>query len=476
MATDTHTHAARRISTGPWWAPAWTGLLLLMVYLLVNGGQTFISDGELMLQTTARIADYHTLTLSDAAADFPQVVRGQGGFLFSRYGLGQPLAAAALYLFGTYVIGMGLLPGSLPFNIGRFFALLLPAIATALTAGVLCAWAARLYQSARLGVALALLYGLGTLAWPYSRFFFSEPLFTCCLVLTAFALYQGYPLPGGLTLGYALATRLGGLFLLPAFLLYAWLRRERLRDLVWLVVGMVPGGLIILGNNWVRFRTFSEQGYGDEGFTGHLLEGLSGLLFSPGKSLFLYVPLFVVLPFAALPFVRRYRQEALLIGLVTLIIFCQSALWWIWWGGWGWGPRFLVPLMPFLTLPLGVLLPLQSWRRIIALLLPLSLAVNLLGILVDFNSYLSEITRGEMAREQIYLWQPAASPILAHIRRFDPQHIPIVIFDLSRSDIGFPAPAARLIPVGIVLVLVGAVAVLWRSLRQPETGVEHQQV
>jgi hypothetical protein len=449
------------------WLAVWVGLLLLGVYLLTTGGQTFISDGELMLITTTRIVDLHTLTLPEEAAAFPQAVRGQGGFLFSRYGVGQPLAAGVLYAFGTYVVGMWLVPGSAPYLVGRFFALLLPAVATALAGGMLAAWAARLYRSLAIGAALGLLFGLGTLAWPYSRFFFSEPLFMCCLLLAAVGLAAGWPLAGGLALGYALATRIGGVFVVPVFLLYAWLCRRQVRDMLWLLVGMVPGGVLILLHNWVRFRAFTEQGYGGEGFTGNLVEGLAGLLFSPGKSLFLYVPLFVALPFAALPFARRFRAEAVLVGGLTLTLLVQSALWWIWWGGWGWGPRFLVPLMPFLVLSLGVLLERRAWRWIIgAVLLPLSVAVNLLGILVDFNVYLSEFTRGVLAREQLYLWQPMHSPLLAHMRRLDLSEAPIVSFQLSRSDIGFSEPAATLLSIGMIVLVLGALAGLWRTVRQ----------
>jgi hypothetical protein len=471
----------------------WSGLLLLAIYLLTTGGQTFISDGEVLLITTVRIVDAHTLTLPDYTDVFPQSVVGQGGFHFSRYGAGQPAAAAPLYWLGRAVLGK--LPGAIDVNVGRFLALLLPALATALTGGLLCAWGARLYGSLRMGAGLALLYGVGTLAWPYSRFFFSEPLFTACIVLGAFALYEDRPLIAGLGLGYAIATRVGGAMLLPAFLVYAvWrsqiprpaaevyerqqgspltrkkvfamLRGRGFWTLFWLGLGMVPGALLVLANNWIRFRTLGERGYEGQGFTGEPLEGLLGLLFSPGKSVFLYVPLLLALPFALRPFARRFRPEAALIGLLSVITLLQSSYWWIWWGGWGWGPRFLVPLMPLLILPLGVLLERRAWRRVIVLaLLPLSLAVNLLGILVDFNAYLAEIAGSDMAREQIYLHQPAYSPILQHLWRLDLRHVPIVSFDLARPLIGLPPAAALLASVGFVLLLLGSTVALTRSIQ-----------
>jgi hypothetical protein len=468
-------HPVSLPSFGACWRTAlWSGLVLLGVYLLINGGQTFISDGELMLITTARIADEQTITLPEDAEAFPQTVRGQGGFLFSRYGLGQPMAAAVLYLFGVYVVGMGLFPDAEAYILGRFFALLLPAIATAITGGVLTMWAARLYRSVWLGAALGLVYGLGTLALPYSRFFFSEPLYTCCLVVAAYAIYERFPLPAGLAFGYALATRLVGVFVFPVLVLYLWLQRRRWRDLIWFGIGIVPGiGMIVL-NNWVRFRALYEYGYGDEGFTGNLFEGIAGLLVSPGKSVFLYVPLLLALPFAARPFWRRFPNEAILIAALSLTILVQSSLWWIWWGGWGWGPRFLVPLMPFLILPFGVLLMQRRWQWIIgAALLPLSIGINMLGVLVDFNPYLADITQGSHAREQIYLWQPLASPILEHIRRLDFSAVPIISFHLSRSDIGFPERVAGMLSTSILVLIVGSLAGLWYTLRR---ATMHQNI
>lgn len=469
----------------------WVALLLLGVYLLSTGGQPFISDGEVMLIAATRIAEEHTVTLPDGAAVYPQVVRRADGALFSKYGLGQPLLAAPLHWFGRYVLGGWLAAPGRAFYVGQFVALLLPAIATALAGGVLCAWAARLYDSARMGAGLALLFGLGTLAWPYSRFFFSEPLFTACLLAAAYALYMQRPLLAGLAFGYAVLTRTIGMALLPAFVAYLWLRMRDdrrpttdegevhvlrpwslvLRPALWFFAGALPTMLLWLGHNWVRFRSFADHGYVGEGFTGNLWDGLYGLLLSPGKSLFLYAPLLLALPFAAWPFARRFRAEALFVGMLALIMLLVSATWWIWWGGTNWGPRFLVPLMPFLVLPLGTLLERRTWRLIIGLvLLPLSLFVNALGILVDFNTYINQIAGNDLDRATIYLFQPAYSPLVAHLQQLDLHNVPIVSFALGRPQIGFREPAAAIISWGFVALTCGAAAGLFLSLRNCGTA------
>src|SRR5690606_34470344 len=51
----------------------------------------------------------------------------------------------------------------------------------------------------------------------------------------------------------------------------------------------------------------------------------------------------------------RHGVEAVTIGVMTVVLVGMYSLWWMWWGGFAWGPRFLVPLTPFWTLPLAPL-------------------------------------------------------------------------------------------------------------------------
>lgn len=462
-----HTQSPSPDTTKSTRSAIWCGILLLSLYLLTTGGQTFISDGEIMALTAVRLIDSQTLSLPETATAFPQVVRGYEGQVVSRYGIGQPLVAALFYWTGRYIISWYMIPGSDDFRVGTFCMLQVPACATALTSGLLSAWATQLYRSVHVGILIALLYGIGTLAWPYSRFFFSEPLATACLVCCAYALYRKHPSLAGLAYGYAIATRLGCLVLAPIFVIYAHLRGYTWRSIVHMGAGVLPGCILIVLNNWLRFHSLLEHGYAaDDGFTGNLFVGLYGLLLSPGKSVFLYVPILLAFPVALVSFFRSHKPEALLIiGLICLTL-VQNSLWWMWWAGWGWGPRFLVPLMPFCLLALGPLFNQQTWRRVLLFVLfPLSIGVNMLGILVDFNTYLSDITRGERERELIYLFDPAYSPVLAHVKRLDWSHIPIVSFQLDHPNIGFPHVIAQLISISFIILLVIALARLWIMVR-----------
>jgi hypothetical protein len=157
---------------------------------------------------------------------------------------------------------------------------------------------------------------------------------------------------------------------------------------------------LVLWHNAVRFGSPLDTGYSDEGFTTPLYVGLYGLLFSPGKSIFLYAPVTLLSVPGLVHLWRRHWAEAGLAGGVAMVTLVYYAVWWAWYGGWSWGPRFLVPALPFLVLPLGALLLDRVWAR--WALAPLALAgvvVQVLGALVDFNPYIVEISGGHQSEE-----------------------------------------------------------------------------
>jgi hypothetical protein len=63
-------------------------------------------------------------------------------------------------------------------------------LVTALTAGALCAYRLALGCRAHVAALVALIFGLGTIAWPYSRTFFREPLFTWLGLLSAYLIVR----------------------------------------------------------------------------------------------------------------------------------------------------------------------------------------------------------------------------------------------------------------------------------------------
>jgi hypothetical protein len=85
-------------------------------------------------------------------------------------------------------------------------------------------------------------------------------------------------------------------------------------------------------------------------FTGNIPTGLHGYLLAPSHSIFLYFPIFVFALFGYPEFFKSYRPDTLLfssLGLVMLLVYSKLG---DWTGGWGYGPRYMLPYLPLLSL------------------------------------------------------------------------------------------------------------------------------
>jgi hypothetical protein len=433
---------------GTWPVCLGVTLFFLGLYLFAGGMGFYSTDGETMLRTTWAIVDKGRLSVPCDPGQ-PSAIQGRDGHCYSRYGLAQPLAAVPLYLVGKSVHSA--LPSLDYGEVLRFTMARLNQFVMALACGMMCALGGLLYRSARLGVVLALLLGLGTLALPYSRFYFSEPLTMLGFLI---ALYGAigcrcsgkrlWPVVGGLGFGLAVLSRTTSALLLPLFIAYLWLPTTsqpgeeevnafglaRTGRVILFLIPVILLGLIQAGYLYWAFGDPLSGGYQGEGWQTPVLRGLYGLLFSPGKSLLLFVPLAVLAPWGwARWFIEGRRREALLFSATFVIWLLFHAGWWTWHGGWSWGPRFMVPMLPFLILPLGSLWQLGSRARLAVVALALAgFLIQLGGVLVDFNDYMLWIND-----EDKILFDLAYVPILGHWRLMQHGHpLDLAILRLPR--------------------------------------------
>jgi hypothetical protein len=182
--------------------------------------------------------------------------------------------------------------------------------------------------------------------------------------------------------------------ILPAFLF----------PLLTFAAALTIPGLLLLIYNAARSGHPWQTGYDLTLFSPNLLLGLYKLLFSPLRGLFVYTPLLLL----SLPgwwrLRRRYPAESwLFAGLAGVTVILFSA--WSSGEGLSWGSRFLVPVVPFLTLCLAPLvdndlLPLNDdqtlfirylKRLTFLVLLSLSLFIQFLGVTINPWVYLSQI-------------------------------------------------------------------------------------
>jgi len=401
--------------------------LLFSVYLLTFSGKYHSSDEMSMLAATDSLArrgawDIELLRwMGEQQGSF-----GPDGHLYSRKGIGTTLAALPHYWLALQGQWLG--------NVQT--AMLTNGAVTALTGMLIYLFLRRLHYGQGVSLSTALAFGLATMAWPYARYLFSESLAGLGLVGSAYFLLRYRDeqdnlslLLSGAGLGVALLARLNNAIVAPFLGLlllyylhrqYGWEWRAWIKPVV--LVGLPAlAALVVIGwYNWLRFGNPLTTGYlPEERFATPFLEGFYGLTFSPGKGLFWYNPLLFAALVAWPALVRKHRAEALLVVAVVLSNLAFYAPWYLWWAGHSWGPRFLVTMLPFAALALAPALEAAGRRRPVAVglaaLAAVSVAVQLLGIAVDFNLYLEEIYAELGLYHPDTLFNPAYSPLTRQI-------------------------------------------------------------
>jgi hypothetical protein len=123
-----------------------------------------------------------------------------------------------------------------------------------------------------------------------------------------------------------------------------------------MVIGVGIGIAPLLAYNDLAFGSPLEQGYGTKTFATPIQTGLYGLLASPSRGLFVYMP---YLLFAFLALFRAWRWPGEVAGrlrglslawLVALVLYATYSEWW---GGRVFGPRFLDDFAPVLFAAIG---------------------------------------------------------------------------------------------------------------------------
>lgn len=177
---------------------------------------------------------------------------------------------------------------------------------------------------------------------------------------------------------------------LAALVWWVWRQTSKYTAWLYMLAGVVPGAFLFFGYNWLRYGNPLSPGYvgGHDGVYSFFLTptttGLHGLLFSSGKSIFLYAPCLLLSLWGMRQFWREQRSLCWLHLGPTAIWFVMVAHWWAWSGDVGWGPRLVVPLLPLLCLPLVVVFRdlSQTWLRkaTMVTVLGLGLSIQILGL------------------------------------------------------------------------------------------------
>lgn len=380
------------------------GLLLagaaLFFYLATAGGSLGSTDAVLTYEITKSIVERGSVASAVDVKRLPQL-HGVDGRIYAPFGIGQSIVNIPFYLAGR-IVGERL--GSATAHddtIPKAFVALGNVGGGALVVWLTVLFAYRLSGNLEGAAFATLALAFGTLLWPYATFGFNAPLTTCCLLAGVYNTWIGTRTGQRTTLAW------GGVWLACAFLTRhemalaiicaaIWVAVESRRDkktmlarLVALGTPVAIGLALWLWYNAVRFGDPFNPGYVNDPDVKSrvaVFEGLMGMLFSPGRSIFVYAPVTVAGIAALARWARHERSTALLFAALPGVMLLFSTLPG-WDGGRSYGPRYLVPVIPF------VLLPLACWwseagkgvkRALLAVTL-VSVVIQLPAVLVDFS-------------------------------------------------------------------------------------------
>jgi hypothetical protein len=199
----------------------------------------------------------------------------------------------------------------------------------------------------------------------------------------------------GLLAGFAITTEYPLAIIAGIVGLYALVRGDVIRRGLSYAAGVIAGVVPLAAYNLWAFGALTHNSYADavkvQGISGHAVLGLNdsgffgiGMPSMHSLGLLLFAPrgLLVASPVLALGvagtlllYRRGRRAEALTIGAVAIAFLLYNSGYYLPFGGGSPGPRFLIPMLPFLAVPLAL-----AFRRFPAITLALAVPSTMLMV------------------------------------------------------------------------------------------------
>lgn len=288
------------------------------------------------------------------------------------------------------------------------------------------------------GMFAGLAFGIGSPVWGWATTLFGHAPVAALYVVALYAVERaaargrlGWAAVAGLAFGWAVLVEYQAV--LGAMVIAGWgLWRSRhlagalrIRLVAAVIVGGLPALALLVGYNLLAFGTPFQIAYaGVSGFDG-MKDGFYGLTwpkphvllelyFAPRRGLVWVAPVLALAPFALVSMLtdRKTRPYGVLATAGALTVLLLNAAYVYWEGGNSTGPRHAMPAIGFLALAMGFRWAARPGeRRLLAVLLALSIAINLMIASADIFApehirypVWTRIIAGQFAAGQLRTW------------------------------------------------------------------------
>jgi hypothetical protein len=357
--------------------------VFLAVYLVTWGGHYTTGDGS------KKVAWAKELLAGKL------VVAANGGAPTSKYGIGHSLIAMPALAASSFIrqhTGIRSEPALYT---------LIFVVNGALFLGLVSYYLFHLYPVRRVWITISLL-GFASTWWPYTKQDFSEVLVTTALFAGFLLIRSGFPLAGMFVAAFTLTIRVDSAVPLGLLGLWALYREQQLRTALKLCVATVPAILLVAAANYVRYHSIFDHGYDGEGFTESIFVGLQGILFSAGKSVFLFSPPLILGFWGWRRFFRRptVRLDAVLFLAIFVAELLLYSKWWDWSSDDAWGVRFMIPAVMLMCIPLIEVL---ERRFLVGVVAVAGVWVQSIAVLVGGLDYVYLLRTAHLEREALFV-------------------------------------------------------------------------
>lgn len=380
----------------------------LTLSIFFSSGQIENPDTHLRLTQTRLLLQNERLGLGDEVGELMHgnVAINHEGERHMVYNPGQSIIFIPIYVIGNLLF-------SEDYNTYYFAAFMVSFVnffIHALSAFVLFKIALKLGASKRKAYLISAFFGITSYSFVFAQSTYEhhfESLFVLLSILNALTKdTKNYAIKSGLMLTIGLIFRSSTILAVPGIILLFKDNLSKIKFMFSLSIGV----LFVLAYNYFRFGNIIETGYSIAWSLAHPVNidfwsfsripiGMLGLLISPGKGLLFFSFTIMIAVLGMKKFWAEYKRLSMCIILITatyLIVFSMN---FAWHGSiWSFGPRYILPILPMLYLPL-IFIKNSKWINITLIfsfilqmgLLTVNYKRNVLEQHVKFNG-ISDIT------------------------------------------------------------------------------------